>query len=134
IFESIVSSLKGEALHLFPELFLTGYPLNDLVLQRPFIDSYQEHLNDLDIWAKKQKGSFRALMGGLEYHMETQGVPTKIYNVIYEVIPGEGIKKLYTKRLLPNYDIFDEQKYFSKGQANTFYQFNDKTFGLLICE
>ncbi len=134
IFESIVSSLQGDGLHLFPELFLTGYPLNDLVLQRPFIDSYQEHLRDLDIWAKKQNGNFRALMGGLEYHMETQGVPTKIYNVIYEVTPGEGIKKLYTKRLLPNYDIFDEQKYFSRGQDNTFYQFNDKTFGLLICE
>lgn len=134
IFESSVNFLKGDGLHLFPELFLTGYPLNDLVLQRPFIDSYQEHLNDLTVWAKKQSGKWRALMGGLDYQMETNGVPTKIYNVIYEVIPGEGIKKIYTKRLLPNYDIFDEQKYFSKGSENTFYQFNGKTFGLLICE
>lgn len=134
IFQTTVEVLNGEGLHLFPELYLTGYPLQDLVLQRPFIDSYERHLEELSFWAKSQKGSWRALVGGLSYEFESNRVPKKIRNVIYEIIPGEGLKNLYTKRLLPNYDIFDEQKYFSAGTQNAFYEFNGKVFGLQICE
>ncbi len=134
IFETTVSVLTGDGLHLFPELYLTGYPLQDLVLQRPFMESYQELIKDLDEWAKKQNGQWRALLGGLAYEFESEGIPSKIKNVIYEVIPGVGLKNLYTKRLLPNYDIFDEQKYFSKGNSNAFYEFNGKVLGLQICE
>ena len=134
ILQTMVQVLKGDGLHLFPELYLTGYPLQDLVLQRPFMDSYEKHLKELEEWAKKQQGHWRALVGGLQYEYEKEGIPRKIKNVIYEIIPGQGIKRLYTKRLLPNYDIFDEQKYFSSGKDNFFYQFNDLTFGLQICE
>jgi NAD+ synthase (glutamine-hydrolysing) len=134
IFESTVQVLKGEGLHLFPELYLTGYPLQDIVLQRPFVDCYQTYLEELNQWAKKQKGNWRALMGGLHYEVETSGVPTKIKNVIYEVAPGVGIKNLYCKRLLPNYDIFDEQKYFTHGTQNAFYEMNGDIFGIQICE
>lgn len=136
IFESLTQLLKGEGLHLFPESYLTGYPLQDLVLQRSFIESYQEHQEDLHQWAKSQSKDlkWRALVGGLDYHDEETGFPSKIENVIYEIIPGEGLKKLYVKRLLPNYDIFDEQKYFSAGHENAFYQFGGKIFGLQICE
>ena len=134
IFQTMVKVLKGDGLHLFPELYLTGYPLQDLVLQRPFMDSYEKHLKELEEWAKKQQGHWRALVGGLQYEYEKEGIPRKIKNVIYEIIPGQGVKLLYTKRLLPNYDIFDEQKYFSAGKDNFFYQFNDLNFGLQICE
>jgi NAD+ synthase (glutamine-hydrolysing) len=134
IFQTTVEVLKDDGLHLFPELYLTGYPLQDLVLQRSFMDSYQELLSDLDAWALKQKGNWRALLGGLHYEFDSPGIPTKIRNVIYEIIPGTGLKKLYAKRLLPNYDIFDEQKYFSAGKENYFYNYQDKVFGLQICE
>ena len=42
IFETMTTALQGHGhgLHLFPELFLTGYPLQDLVLQRGFVDAY----------------------------------------------------------------------------------------------
>lgn len=134
IFNHATEVLQTEGLHLFPELYLTGYPLQDLVLQRAFVDAYLEHQNKLDAWAKRQKGTWRALMGGLYYELENESLPKKIQNVIYEVIPGQGLKRLYTKRLLPNYDIFDEQKYFSAGKTNAFYDFNGETFGLQICE
>lgn len=135
IFKSLGEISGIEGLHLFPELYLTGYPLQDLVLQRPFIESYLTHLEELEIWAKRQtKSNWRALVGGLNYELEESGLPQKIQNIIFEVIPGEGLKRLYTKRLLPNYDIFDEEKYFSAGHENAFYEFNGETFGLLICE
>jgi NAD+ synthase (glutamine-hydrolysing) len=135
IFKSMVELVEQDGLHIFPELFLTGYPLQDLVLQRPFIDSYLQHQKDIDFWARsKTKANWRALVGGLDYEFEEDGSLKKIQNVIFEVIPGEGLKYLYTKRLLPNYDIFDEQKYFSPGHSNTFYKFQDKVFGLQICE
>jgi NAD+ synthase (glutamine-hydrolysing) len=134
IFKHTTEVLKADGLHIFPELYLTGYPLQDLVLQRPFIDSYLEHQDQMDAWAKKQTGNWRALMGGLFYELEAENLPTKIQNVIYEVIPGQGLKRLYTKRLLPNYDIFDEQKYFSAGKTNAFYEFSGETYGLQICE
>lgn len=134
IFQSTVECLKQDGLHIFPELYLTGYPLQDLVLQRPFMDSYERHLEDLGAWAKKISGGWRALLGGLHYDYENDGVPKKIRNVIYELTPGQGLRRLYSKRLLPNYDIFDEQKYFSPGNENAFYEWNGKTFGLQICE
>ena len=134
IFKTTTELLKGDGLHIFPELYLTGYPLQDLVLQRAFIESYLDHQNKLDEWAKKQKGEWRALIGGLYYELEEDNLPKKIQNVIYEVIPGVGLKNLYAKRLLPNYDIFDEQKYFYAGKSNYFYDFNGETYGLQICE
>lgn len=134
IFETLMTTTTSEGLHLFPELFLTGYPLQDLVLQRPFIDAYESHVNEINAWAVKQSGDWRALIGGLEYEFEKPGVPKKIRNVIFELIPGTGLRPLYAKRLLPNYDIFDEQKYFSPGKKNCFYSFGGKVFALQICE
>lgn len=135
IFESTIKLLSGDSLHIFPELYLTGYPLQDLVLQRSFIDRYLKHQQELHDWAKNcPKAAWRALVGGLHYDLESNGMPKHIQNVIYEIIPGEGLRNLYTKRLLPNYDIFDEQKYFSAGKKNCFYDFNGETFALHVCE
>ena len=49
-------------------------------------------------------------------------------------MPGKGISCVYHKRLLPNYDIFDEQKYFTPGERNCFIDIDDKKFALIICE
>jgi NAD+ synthase (glutamine-hydrolysing) len=134
IFETIVLTVLNDGLHLFPELFLTGYPLQDIILQRSFMDHYEDHLKEIDNWAKMQSGNWRALLGGVKYDYDKPGIPKKIKNVIFELSPGLGLKVLYAKRLLPNYDIFDEQKYFSSGKENAFYHFNGKTFALQICE
>jgi NAD+ synthase (glutamine-hydrolysing) len=134
IFQSLVKSLNTQGLHIFPELYLTGYPLQDVVLQKSFMDSYEAHLRLINDWTKNQIAVWRALVGGIKYEYEKDGIPKKIQNVIYELIPGKGLVDIYTKRLLPNYDIFDEQKYFSPGEKNTFYSYNGKTFGLQVCE
>lgn len=139
-FEGIFATLalvfsQNTGLHLFPESFLCGYPLADLVIQRPFIDAYQKHLSEVDQWLKVlPKSESRALCGGLSYQLDETGELQHLRNVIYELTPGVGLKPIYTKRLLPNYDIFDEKKYFTPGEGNTFYQYQGQTFGLLICE
>lgn len=129
-------ALKGDGLHLFPELFLTGYPLQDLCLQRAFIDSYLDHQNKVNDWVKAvpKTEKWRGLVPGLQYDLEESGLPKKIENVVFEAVPGLGLRKIYTKRLLPNYDIFDEQKYFRPGTGNCFYEFQGALFAVHICE
>lgn len=135
--ESVFEVLKSkkEGLHLFPELFLCGYPLQDLCLQRPFIQEYLSCLKEINEFSKKQKSNdLVLLMGGLRYELDQSGLPLKIENVIYSLSPSKQMKWVYTKRLLPFYDIFDEKKYFTPGTECTFLNFKGKNIALMICE
>ncbi len=135
--ETIFGALKSpkEGLHLFPELFLCGYPVQDLSLQRTFIQEYQKSLDEIDKFCKKLKFRNKALLlGGLRYEFDQSGLPEKIESVIYSLVPSQGLKWVYTKRLLPFYDIFDEKKYFTPGNECTFYNFMGKNIALMICE
>lgn len=128
---------ETKGLHLFPELFLTGYPLQDLCLQRPFIEQYEAFLQTLDSWSQKTLKSnhpMALLLGGLAYEYDEQGIPLTIKNVIYLLAPGKKREILYTKQLLPNYDIFDEKKYFTSGNENKIWEFDNKKIALMICE
>ncbi|MBK26345.1 MAG: NAD(+) synthase [Halobacteriovorax sp.] len=122
-------------IHLLPELFLTGYPLQDLCLQRTYIEKFTSLLSKIDaskneLWEEDTL----ILMSGLEYELEGSGLPNKIKNVIYAWEKGKKLKSIYTKRLLPNYDIFDEEKYFTPGDKPGLLSFAGKSFALLICE
>lgn len=130
-------SEKSSTLHLFPEMFLCGYPLQDLCLQQIFISAYQKKLVELSTWCEEQKPNQSAvLVGGLDYSMDEKGNLSKIENVIFLVRTGAKIEKIYTKKLLPTYDIFDERKYFTPGEKNqnSLLEFGDKKIGLMICE
>lgn len=135
--EQTFASDFAPGIHLFAELFLCGYPLQDLVLQRDFIDSYAENLRLIDIWCQekfKTPSPTCILLGGLAYTFDEDGLPLTIENCIYEAHPGKPLRQVYTKKLLPNYDIFDEEKYFTPGRTSGLWQFEGKTFGLMICE
>lgn len=139
-FKGIYSTLEKltvgapQGIHLFPELYLTGYPLQDLCLQKSFITSYLELLESINKLAQQAKGEWVFLLGGLEYELTADNLPLHIRNVIFEMKPGEKLKPIYTKKLLPNYDIFDEQKYFTPGQLPGVWEYAGNKFGLLICE
>jgi NAD+ synthase (glutamine-hydrolysing) len=135
-FTALFKNPKTRGLHIFSELFLTGYPLQDLCLQKTFIDRYKNHLERLEKWAAnwKAENDVCALVGGLSYEFDDQGLPKKIQNVIYSLSPGKKLKIVYAKILLPNYDIFDEEKYFHPGEKPGLFEFAKKTFGLLVCE
>ncbi len=140
IYSYLTQSFSGEninGLHVFPELFLCGYPLQDLVYRKSFIEEYQRLLEDLSIWSEKQlksKQDLLLLVGGLRYSFDAFGLPTHIENGIYAIRPGKKLEFIYTKRLLPNYDIFEEQKYFTPGHENKIIQFQGKNLALLVCE
>ncbi len=125
-----------DGLHLFPELFLTGYPLKDLCLQKNFISAYQLFLIKLNQLFERQKENRNQayLMGGLTYHFEDKTFPSKITNCILLFTGGKKYQNIYTKRLLPNYDIFDEKKYFTAGTESIIWKFNEVNVALLICE
>ncbi len=142
-FNSIFNSIKDLAsnenvcgLHVFPELFLTGYPLKDICLQRSFIDEYLLFLSDLENWILNIKNKdFCFLVGGLQYFFNKgEEIPYRIENVIFQLQPGYKLTPLYTKMLLPNYDIFDEKKYYNEGTEAKTFEYAGKTIGLLICE
>jgi NAD+ synthase (glutamine-hydrolysing) len=138
IFETVRSIMQNasKGIHVFPELFLTGYPLQDLCLQKSFIQKYNQLLEKINKWAKEefiQKDTV-LLLGGLEYELTSNGIPVDIQNVIFSLEAKGCLTSIYSKKLLPNYDIFDEQKYFTKGAKEGLWKWKDKNFGLLICE
>jgi len=122
-------------IHLLPELFLNGYPLQDLCLQRSYIEKFTNLISKIDASKNDHWGEDTlVLMSGLEYELEGSGLPNRIRNVIYAWEKGSELKSIYTKRLLPNYDIFDEEKYFTPGDKPGLLSFAGKSFALLICE
>lgn len=139
-FDAIFDYLKkiklydGPILHLFPEMFLTGYPLQDICLEKPFYEAYLKFLAEINAWSKTQSSQNCFLMGGLDYEIDQSGVPKKIKNIIFELQLGQELKAIYTKQLLPNYDIFDEKKYFTAGTENFIYEWDQCKIALLICE
>ena len=136
VFQYLKEAHKEKGLHLFPELFLTGYPLRDLCLQKPFIENYLHFLQELDQWFLKlpKNKNTAMLLGGLDYRLELRDIPVAIFNVIYLFRPGYSKERLYAKQLLPNYDIHDEKKYFNPGEQNKIWHYQGKRIALLICE
>lgn len=125
---------KPTGLHLFCELFMDGYPLQDLCLQKSFITSHQELVEAINSLALNATGDWVFLLGGIDYELSSSGLPIHLRNVMYELRPGKPLRPIYIKRLLPNYDIFDEQKYFTPGQTSGLWECDGKTYGILICE
>ncbi len=136
-FSNIFKYLKdicknASGINLFPELFLTGYPLKDLCLYPEFITRYNEFLKDLEEFILNCKGDYILLVGGIDYKWVNDH--WTLYNCVYSLRPGQKIENIYNKRLLPSYDIFDENKYFSPGSSEHILKWKDKKFGILICE
>lgn len=112
----------GAGLVAFPELAVTGYPPEDLLLKPDFVESAQEMLIQM---APATKGLI-AVIGGL-------WVEDDLYNGAAVFSDGQLIT-VYTKHFLPNYGVFDENRYFQVGRKNPVFRFQEGLFGVSICE
>ena len=114
---------SGSDLIVFSELFITGYPPEDLLLREDFLISAQKSVENLSSTIKKSK-----VLIGLPTWKEG-----KRYNSA-ALLDKSGIIQIYDKHVLPNYIEFDEKRYFSNGSSKNFFQLNDLKIGLSICE
>jgi NAD+ synthase (glutamine-hydrolysing) len=112
----------GSDLVLFPELVVTGYPPEDLLLRPGFVRAARRSVDEI---AKATRG-ITALLGAP--HLDTD-----LYNACYVLADGE-IRCVYRKRYLPNYGVFDEDRYFAPGRDLFLLRFGEVLVGPTICE
>ena len=108
---------------VFPELTLSGYPPEDLLLRRDFLATVESTLDDL---AEKLFG-ITAVVGFPEI------TDAGIFNSA-AVIAGGAVQHMYRKQHLPNYGVFDEKRYFLPGHAPCVFELDGVRVGLTICE
>ena len=118
---------KRSDLVVFPEMSLTGYPPRDLLDKPRFIT---DNLKSLNIIKEYTRG-IAALVGYVDLNSDQRG--KHLYNAAALIQNGRIISKHY-KTLLPNYDVFDENRYFESGQSVSIALLNGVKFGITICE
>lgn len=106
----------------FPELALTGYPPEDLLLKPQFIDANLAALRDLVEHAR----DITAIVGFVDRRHD-------IYNAAAVARSGK-LEAVYHKMYLPNYGVFDEIRYFRAGRESPVFKVGDATVGVSICE
>ena len=120
-------SSDGADLVIFPELALSGYPPRDLLLKKRFGEDCAEKLNQF----AKLTGECPALLG----YPEKIGLKQSrsYYNSAALCFDGE-VKQVFRKRLLPTYDVFDEDRYFESGKSPLYFSLLGKKIAVSICE
>jgi NAD+ synthase (glutamine-hydrolysing) len=113
---------EGAALVVFPELTLSGYPPEDLLLKTSFLERAAGALQEL---AAQTRGIV-ALVGFPESAED-------VYNAAAVLADGE-VAAIYRKMYLPNYGVFDEQRYFQSGAEAGIFELNGVPIGITICE
>ncbi len=109
-------------LAIFPEMVLSGYPPEDLLLKSDFVDACMEAARDI-VRASR----------GLTVVFGCPWLEGDLVNAA--VVAHDGILAgVAAKRFLPNYGVFDENRYFSTGRGTSVYDRNGFVFGVSVCE
>lgn len=108
---------------VFPELALTGYPPEDLLLRPDFLGHVGKGMGEL----KEKIEGIDCIVG---YPESKNG---KLYNSAALIRDGK-IATNYRKRRLPNYGVFDEKRYFDDGKEIALFKVKDQPVGITICE
>jgi NAD+ synthase (glutamine-hydrolysing) len=118
----------GAELAVFPELCIPGYPAEDLYLKRHFVEASRRAVEEL---AQGVEGMV-ALVGFAE-PVAGGGNSRHAHNSL-AVLSGGAVRAVYRKNRLPNYAVFDEQRYFVPGREPRTIDIGSHRVGLTICE
>jgi NAD+ synthase (glutamine-hydrolysing) len=119
---------QGAQLAVFPELALCGYPPRDLLDRASFA---QEGLEALEQLAAEVPSELTALVGFVDRSAASSGV--QLHNAV-GVLQDGGVQRVVHKRLLPTYDVFDEDRYFRPGSSTRPVEVQGIRLGITVCE
>lgn len=119
---------EGADLIVFPELFLCGYPPLDLVEKKEFREKVINTANEI----ASQTNSIGLLFGSITEDYEDK-IGTNVYNSALLCYDGQ-IQFVQSKTLIPNYDVFDEVRYFESAKEINIHKFRNENLGISICE
>ena len=124
-----VQKAKGLSCDLvvFSELVISGYPPRDLLERRDFVAANLDHLNKL----VASVTGIGVICGFVGKNPDKEGNP--LYNSAVLFDDGEILHEAH-KRLLPDYDVFDEKRYFEAGTACSSFLYKGWKIGLTVCE
>ncbi|NQW59466.1 NAD+ synthase [bacterium] len=116
----------------FPELCITGYPPEDLVLKPGFLADNMRALNTV----VEATGNCMAVVGFVDsVAVQVEGGEERILFNAAAVVQNGKILGIYRKQLLPNYSVFDEERYFTPGPSiQDIFTCNGIPFAVSICE
>ncbi|MGH2699275.1 MAG: NAD+ synthase, partial [Actinomycetota bacterium] len=117
------ASRLGAQVLVLPELALTGYPPEDLVLKSGFVPANQQALEEV----AARTGDVLTIVGFVDTDER------HLYNAAAICYAGE-VGAVYRKQLLPNYGVFDERRYFEPGDHHTLIATQAGVLGVCVCE
>ena len=123
------AAAQGAQIAIFPEMALTGYPVEDLALRPSFQQASRIALEQL---ATEIDPSIVAIVGYLDQVVTTDGAGKPQNKVA--VISGGAVKASYAKCHLPNYGVFDEYRNFAPGDETLVVRIHGVDVGIAICE
>lgn len=125
------AAIEKTNLLLTPELSLCGYPPRDLLLKPDFFEAMDIVLQQLAI---DLPPDLAVLVGTVKKNSKAHISGGKsLYNSVALLYEGK-VKQVFHKRLLPTYDVFDENRYFESGLETNYFAFDSVKIGVTICE
>jgi NAD+ synthase (glutamine-hydrolysing) len=125
------ATIEGIKLLLTPELSLCGYPPRDLLLNSDFIDRMEQTLQQLALDLPPHIYVLVGLATPNPNFTLTGSKP--LFNSIALLGAGK-VQNIFHKRLLPTYDVFDENRYFTPGTEANFFTIDGIKIGVTVCE
>lgn len=119
---------RGARLVVFPEMVLCGYPPRDLLERPALVERCEEAVQDLT----RATADGPAALVGHPARNEADG-QKPLLNAT-SLIAGGRVRSRYAKRLLPSYDVFDEDRWFAAGDRPGILDLEGRSMGIALCE